>query len=161
MITDTTENAELEAIQRELESLSLQKKDLLDKQERLNLTQHNGVPSLYNHDSPPDTMKNKQHQDSEPCYMGAPPAVPAPKVFTDVQELPSYSAKIRCPHCHAFVTTEVSYSVGPVSWLVCTMSILLGCVAGCCLIPFCMKNFKDVHHKCPNCRSHLHTVKKL
>ena len=50
----------------------------------------------------------------------------APKVFTDVEELPPYPANTRCPHCQSYVTTEIVRTVGPVVWLVCTMTSLIG-----------------------------------
>ncbi|KAG5280178.1 hypothetical protein AALO_G00085890 [Alosa alosa] len=178
-MTDTREEAEIEAIQKELDILSVKKKDLLEKQERLNLTQHRtGMPinvegavrtntntqtgSSHNIGHSPDSMKTtKENPHFGICYIGPPPDAPAPKVIMDVEELPPYPAKTQCPYCYAFVTTEITHTVGPVVWLVCTMSFLVGCAAGCCLLPFCIKNFKDVNHKCPKCRSFLHTVKKL
>ena len=32
---------------------------------------------------------------------------------------------------------------------------LVGCIFGCCLIPFCMDDLKKVIHKCPNCNNIL------
>ncbi|XP_063073083.1 lipopolysaccharide-induced tumor necrosis factor-alpha factor homolog [Engraulis encrasicolus] len=159
-VTDTAaEEAEVEAIQRQLDGISQQKRELLDMQDGLEIRQHTAFPRINTHDSTPDILKTSKEPPSPIDAM--PPSIPAPKVFTDVEELPPYPAKARCPQCHSFITTEVTYTVGSVSWLVCSMSILLGCVAGCCLLPFCLQNFKDVHHKCPKCRTLLHTVKKL
>ncbi|XP_062387228.1 uncharacterized protein LOC134076242 [Sardina pilchardus] len=158
-MTDMRGEAEIEAIQKELDILSVKKKDLLEKQERPNLTQQR-TGSSHDISHSPDPMKTAK-EDFGICYIETPPDVPAPKVITDVEELPPYPAKTQCPYCHAFVTTEITHTVGPVVWLVCAMSFLVGCVAGCCLLPFCINNFKDVNHKCPKCRSFIHTVKKL
>uniref|UniRef100_A0A8C2WPC9 LITAF domain-containing protein n=1 Tax=Cyclopterus lumpus TaxID=8103 RepID=A0A8C2WPC9_CYCLU len=35
------------------------------------------------------------------------------------------------------------------------------CVAGCCLIPFCMSRLNNVHHQCPECRAIVHTYRPL
>lgn len=159
-IKDTKEEEELETIEKELDILSVKKKDLLERQDRLNLKQHK--TGLSNDIHSPQSMKTlKGNPSLEICYIECPPDIPAPKVIMDVTELPPYPAKTQCPHCHAFVTTEVTRTVGPVVWLVCAMSTLIGCVAGCCLIPFCIDHFKDMKHNCPKCRSSLYTVKKL
>lgn len=42
-----------------------------------------------------------------------------------------------------------------------TLFFLYSCLAGCCLLPFCLDNFKDVKHTCPKCHSLLHIVTKL
>ncbi|XP_044187273.1 lipopolysaccharide-induced tumor necrosis factor-alpha factor homolog [Thunnus albacares] len=94
-------------------------------------------------------------------YVVAPPSVPAPQVILDVENLPPCPCKTQCPECQQFITTEIDHSISSVTWLVCFMTALIGCVAGCCLIPFCLKRFKSITHKCPNCRSSITTIKKL
>ncbi|XP_042248319.1 cell death-inducing p53-target protein 1-like [Thunnus maccoyii] len=94
-------------------------------------------------------------------YVVAPPSVPAPEVILDVENLPPCPCKTQCPECRQFITTEIVHSISSVTWLVCFMTALIGCVAGCCLIPFCLKRFKSITHKCPNCRSSITTIKKL
>uniref|UniRef100_A0A8C6T7A5 LITAF domain-containing protein n=1 Tax=Neogobius melanostomus TaxID=47308 RepID=A0A8C6T7A5_9GOBI len=66
-----------------------------------------------------------------------------------------------CPECLQYITTQVSRSVSSVTWLVCMATTLMGCVAGCCLIPFCLDSFKSTIHKCPRCNTTITTVKKL
>ncbi|XP_059413327.1 lipopolysaccharide-induced tumor necrosis factor-alpha factor homolog [Carassius carassius] len=91
----------------------------------------------------------------------SPPPYPAPRVILDVQQLPRHSSQTQCPDCHQFVTTDVTTKAGSATYIVCLISILFCCVAGCCVIPFCVDGCKDVVHKCPKCRSHIITCKKL
>ncbi|XP_028267962.1 uncharacterized protein LOC114439948 [Parambassis ranga] len=94
-------------------------------------------------------------------YVDSPPCIPAPTVILDVENLPPCPTRTQCPECREFIMTETSTSTSSVTWLVCFMSVMMGCVAGCCLLPFCMNRFKSVIHRCPKCRTPIHTVKKL
>lgn len=94
-------------------------------------------------------------------FVEAPPAYPAPAVILDVENLPSSPARTQCPECRQFITTEICTSVSSVTWMVCFMTALIGCVAGCCLLPFCMDRFKSTTHRCPKCRTSIVTIKKL
>ncbi|XP_056258291.1 uncharacterized protein LOC130185708 [Seriola aureovittata] len=94
-------------------------------------------------------------------YVEAPPMIPAPKVILDVENLPPCPSRTQCPECRQFVMTETFTSVSSVTWLVCVMTALIGCVAGCCLIPFCLDSFKSTTHRCPKCRTSISTIKKL
>lgn len=38
---------------------------------------------------------------------------------------------------------------------------LCRCIAGCCLIPFCIDALKDVDHTCPKCSALLGSYKRL
>ena len=40
-------------------------------------------------------------------------------------------------------------------------SIYFRCVIGCCFIPFCIDDMKDVTHTCPNCRTVLGIYRRL
>ncbi|XP_041828688.1 uncharacterized protein LOC121631717 [Melanotaenia boesemani] len=94
-------------------------------------------------------------------FVEAPPAYPAPAVILDVENLPSSPTRTQCPECRQFITTEICTSVSSVTWMVCFMTALIGCVAGCCLLPFCMDRFKSTTHRCPKCRTSIVTIKKL
>uniref|UniRef100_A0A673H3F3 LITAF domain-containing protein n=1 Tax=Sinocyclocheilus rhinocerous TaxID=307959 RepID=A0A673H3F3_9TELE len=85
----------------------------------------------------------------------------APQVILDVEQLPRHSARTQCPFCRQYITTDVTTKAGSAAYIVCLISILFCCLAGCCVIPFCMDRCKDVVHKCPKCRSHIKTCKKL
>ncbi|XP_078125656.1 uncharacterized protein LOC144530102 [Sander vitreus] len=94
-------------------------------------------------------------------YVEPPPAIPAPSVILDVERLPHRPCRTQCPECRQFIITETFTSVSSITWLVCFMTALIGCVAGCCLIPFCLDKFKSTTHKCPKCRAFIRTIKKL
>ncbi|XP_031168151.1 cell death-inducing p53-target protein 1-like [Sander lucioperca] len=94
-------------------------------------------------------------------YVEPPPAIPAPSVILDMEKLPPCPCRTQCPECRQFITTETFTSVSSVTWLVCFMTALIGCVAGCCLIPFCLDKFKSTTHQCPKCRAFIRTIKKL
>lgn len=67
----------------------------------------------------------------------------------------------KCPFCHAQVTTRTKGRVGALSWLLCGLCVFVGCVAGCCLIPFCTRRFKNVEHSCPKCHGCIAIYKRL
>ncbi|CAK6971206.1 uncharacterized protein LOC122868531 [Scomber scombrus] len=102
-----------------------------------------------------------QGPESSVFYIVCPPDFSAPEVILDLERLPSYPCKTQCPECRQFITTETFTSVSSLTWLVCFMTALMGCVAGCCLIPFCFDKFKSTTHRCPMCRSSIQTIKKL
>ncbi|XP_027796550.2 lipopolysaccharide-induced tumor necrosis factor-alpha factor [Marmota flaviventris] len=66
-----------------------------------------------------------------------------------------------CPSCSKVIVTQLSYNAGALTWLSCGSLCLLGCVAGCCFIPFCVDALQDVDHYCPNCKVLLGTYKRL
>ncbi|XP_075894932.1 lipopolysaccharide-induced tumor necrosis factor-alpha factor homolog [Nelusetta ayraudi] len=82
-------------------------------------------------------------------------------MILDLDKFPAHPCQTQCPECRQFVTTETSTSVSSVTCLICFMTALIGCVAGCCLIPFCCDRFKDITHTCPKCRVCIHTIKKF
>ncbi|KAM4657202.1 lipopolysaccharide-induced tumor necrosis factor-alpha factor [Amazona ochrocephala] len=81
--------------------------------------------------------------------------VQQPVVFCD------RPVQMRCPSCNQIIVTHLSYDSGALTWLSCGGLFLLGCVAGCCLIPFCIDALKDVDHSCPNCSTLLGSYKRL
>uniref|UniRef100_W5MLA8 LITAF domain-containing protein n=1 Tax=Lepisosteus oculatus TaxID=7918 RepID=W5MLA8_LEPOC len=139
--------SELEEIEEELEALSEKEEDLLARE---TVSKLNGMGVFV-----------LPRLGSEMPDVPPPPPAPAPSVIFDVEMLPPQASQTQCPSCHQFITTEVFTRVGSVAWMVCFMSILFGCVAGCCLLPFCTDTFKDVVHNCPKCRAQIHTNTKL
>lgn len=94
-------------------------------------------------------------------FIEAPPTIPAPKVILDITKLPPFPSQTQCPECRQFVTTETNFSIGNVACLACVLLATIGCLAGCCLLPFYFKTCKDVTHKCPKCRSCIYKITKL
>ena len=54
---------------------------------------------------------------------------------------------LTCGYCQSKITTLTTDEFGAFTFL------SIGCYLTCCLccIPCILPNFKDVHHKCPNC----------
>ncbi|XP_039902869.1 uncharacterized protein LOC120743327 [Simochromis diagramma] len=158
--------------QKEIEIIDEKLKELNEKQSELQK----------NYDNMLNAAKNKQHKKvvsftdkenidsvappspppgSNIVYVVAPPTIPAPEVVLELDKLPAAPCRTQCPECRQFITTETFSSVSSVTWLVCIMTALVGGVAGCCLIPFCMDRFKSTNHRCPKCRTLIKTIKKL
>uniref|UniRef100_A0A3P9LVN2 LITAF domain-containing protein n=1 Tax=Oryzias latipes TaxID=8090 RepID=A0A3P9LVN2_ORYLA len=74
-----------------------------------------------------------------------------------VESLGHKPATTKCPSCQAVIVTQTRFKVGLSSCLVCFVCSTLGCVAGCCLIPFFTNRFKNVLHSCPRCQTHIRT----
>ncbi|XP_048049148.1 lipopolysaccharide-induced tumor necrosis factor-alpha factor homolog [Megalobrama amblycephala] len=66
-----------------------------------------------------------------------------------------------CPVCIQNVITRLEYTSGALVWLSCAGLAIFGCIYGCCLIPFCVDNLKDVIHHCPNCSSVLGFYRRI
>lgn len=62
---------------------------------------------------------------------------------------------IVCPYCHATVVTQLKYQAGGLSFLLCVLFPLCGC------IPFCVNECKDVEHHCPNCGSWVGLYRRI
>ncbi|CAJ1076041.1 cell death-inducing p53-target protein 1-like [Xyrichtys novacula] len=94
-------------------------------------------------------------------FVEAPPTFSAPRVYLNSENLPLRPCRTQCPQCHQLVVTETVTSVSSGTWLMCFLTACIGGVAGCCLIPFCIKRFKSTTHKCPLCRSQIQVTKLL
>ncbi|KAH9402052.1 hypothetical protein TYRP_016626 [Tyrophagus putrescentiae] len=65
------------------------------------------------------------------------------------------SCRHKCPACHANVMTSTKSVPGTLTWILCIVLVLIGCICGCCLIPFYMDDCLDVEHRCPSCDAYL------
>ncbi|XP_049320845.1 uncharacterized protein LOC125781279 [Astyanax mexicanus] len=79
----------------------------------------------------------------------------------DVENLAYAAGKVRCPSCQQNITTEIQYKVGKSSYFLCLIAIFMGCVAGCCLLPFFLNYFKEVCHVCPSCHTEIRKVRRM
>ncbi|CAL1269756.1 unnamed protein product [Larinioides sclopetarius] len=91
---------------------------------------------------------------------GAQAGVQAVTVLS-VQQCGPYPMQVTCPHCSAHVMSETTAIPGLLTWLLAGGLVLLGCWAGCCLIPCCAPECQDIEHRCPNCKQHLGTFRRI
>ncbi|NWR43265.1 LITAF factor, partial [Regulus satrapa] len=101
-----------------------------------------------------------------PPHMGQPPPASNPITVQTVyvqQPVLFYDRPVQmcCPSCNQVIVTRLSYDSGALTWLSCGGLCLVGCVLGCCLIPFCIDALKDVDHTCPKCNNLLGSYKRL
>uniref|UniRef100_A0A8C2TWS6 LITAF domain-containing protein n=1 Tax=Coturnix japonica TaxID=93934 RepID=A0A8C2TWS6_COTJA len=66
-----------------------------------------------------------------------------------------------CPNCRQHITTQVTYRLGKLSYLLCTSLCMVGCCFGCCFVPLFVRIFKDADHYCPYCQFHIYRYKRL
>ena len=62
-----------------------------------------------------------------------------------------HSTQIDCPFCQRRAFTRVESELSPTAWTVSAVLCVCGCWCGCCLIPFCVRDFMDFYHVCPLC----------
>lgn len=75
--------------------------------------------------------------------------------------LQSDPAVVQCPYCGRSGPTITEHKSGLLAYLSCVGCIALGCVCGCCLIPFFLDPTRDVQHRCSSCRQVLVTYERL
>ncbi|XP_078135898.1 uncharacterized protein LOC144536563 [Sander vitreus] len=161
------QQCELEAIQKELEEL-LVKKEVLEKLgNRSKFTEYKGQldahPNFYKSTIPcggiymlPLPQLEQEDATLERKVKAGPVSERPTGPVVPVESLVQTPAVTRCPSCEEIVFTETSSRVGESTWILCFLCTIMGCVAGCCLIPFFMSRLKDVHHKCPQCQANIH-----
>lgn len=82
-------------------------------------------------------------------------------VYIGMPVFGSRPCNMTCPNCHQTVVTVTSSRSGLLTYLVCGGLLVIGCWAGCCLIPFCCPECQDIDHHCPNCKALLGTYKRI
>ncbi|KAK7168097.1 hypothetical protein R3I94_002219 [Phoxinus phoxinus] len=100
-----------------------------------------------------------------PAQQGQPVTTPVVSVQTVYVQpgllFGDVAVQAHCPVCQQNVITRLEHTSGALVWLSCAGLAIFGCIYGCCLIPFCLDNLKDVTHYCPNCSSVLGSHRRL
>ena len=90
-----------------------------------------------------------------PAVVQGQAVAPVPPATVIVQNTPVYfgrhSVQITCPTHGTPSQTVTSAEVGLGTWLICLGLCCVGCDLGCCFIPFCVDDCKDIKHTCSNC----------
>ncbi|KAF4085176.1 hypothetical protein AMELA_G00114170 [Ameiurus melas] len=144
MRKDDQELSELEQIEQEIQILSERETELRNAKE-----QQSSITEITESSS-----ATVQKPTDEELSSTTPEVV-------EVVDLSFSPATVQCPTCQQQVITEIQHKVGKTSFLLCYLSILLGCVGGCCLLPFFLNYFKDTCHFCPSCHTEIHTVPRI
>ncbi|CAG2165519.1 unnamed protein product [Oppiella nova] len=104
-------------------------------------------PPKYDHPMPPPAGHMSGVQ--QVIVTGVPPAFgPQPMHVT-------------CSHCGQQVMTETDEASGLLTWLLVGGLCVFGCWLGCCLIPFCVADCKDIEHRCPSCKAFLGVYRRI
>lgn len=113
---------------------------------------YSGGPQYYSYQNGPPMGAGQPNQPSYPAqpYPNTTVVMTQPQL-TMVQVYRQSPVRCFCPHCRADVMTATHYETGALTWILCLVIFFLGFVFGCCLIPFCIDETKDVVHTCPNC----------
>lgn len=114
---------------------------------------------------PPQAGTDPKFLNSVPYIAQPPPMQPPVAVQTVYVQQPTvfhdYPVQMCCPYCGQIMATRINHTSGALTWLSCGGLCLLGCGAGCCLIPFCIDSLKDVHHYCSSCNAHVGSYKRI
>ena len=88
--------------------------------------------------------------------------IPALISFISVQQGPRQSPRLgrvpvsmTCYSCQAQITTSIRTETGMLQYIAAAGICFFGCWLGCCLIPFCVDDWRDTTHYCPSCNSVL------
>ncbi|XP_062999449.1 lipopolysaccharide-induced tumor necrosis factor-alpha factor [Elgaria multicarinata webbii] len=115
---------------------------------------HGAGPAAKGENVPPYAMHPRPVAGQQPIPVQA-VYIQNPLLFHD------RPVQMSCPSCSRMIVTLTTYRAGALTWLSCGGLCLLGCWAGCCLIPFCVDALLDVDHHCPNCQALLGSYKRL
>ncbi|XP_058649094.1 uncharacterized protein LOC131550739 isoform X4 [Onychostoma macrolepis] len=162
---------ELDRIKEELKLLEQKEKDLIQKKKQCLTTQTTDkdpiqapiqglyiLPVSVETISPIIALQEENTEAISPSIARQEENTDTPVSLDDVTMSP---AKVKCPSCQKTVITEIYYKLGSNAFLFCCLLSVIGCLAGCCLVPFCMNRFKDVAHRCPSCHKDICSVNRF
>src|SRR5258708_28531886 len=73
-------------------------------------------------------------------------SVPTPEISIPTNGFRSVTAE--CHYCHRMTNTVTTPKNGLLTWLLCFVIAIVGCIFGCCLIPFFVDKLRDFEHQC-------------
>lgn len=72
-----------------------------------------------------------------------------------------YPMRFTCPSCNAHVMTETHSTPGLLTYILSGALCFLAGYLLCCLVPCCVRECKDIEHRCPNCQHRLGLFKRI
>ncbi|XP_010207838.2 lITAF domain-containing protein [Colius striatus] len=109
----------------------------------------------YEYPPPPPYSCRETATIEQPVYLVSQPPIILAGIFS------SKPTSTICPSCRQHITTQVTYRLGRLSYLLCASLCMVGCCCGCCFVPFFVRMFKDADHYCPCCHFHIYRYKRL
>ncbi|KAK8787058.1 hypothetical protein V5799_023175 [Amblyomma americanum] len=91
------------------------------------------------------------------CYSYKLLTAAVPSIITRISVITVYSqwgplpVPVICPYCRQQIVTKIVHRPGFLTWMLCGSLAALGCILGCCLVPFCINSCQDIVHVCPHC----------
>jgi lipopolysaccharide-induced tumor necrosis factor-alpha factor len=121
--------------------------------------------------SPPVQMDNKASAPPPPGLHAAgspgsddntrqPPIIIYSNTVQSIQFGP-YPMRYTCPYCNAHVMTETHSTPGLLTYILSGALCILAGYLLCCLLPCCVRECKDIEHRCPNCQQRLGLFKRI
>lgn len=94
-------------------------------------------------------------------HTGSPPII----IYTNTTVAPPsfgpYPMRYTCPNCNAHVMTETHSTPGLLTYILSGALCVLAGYLLCCLVPCCVRECKDIEHRCPNCQYKLGAFKRI
>lgn len=109
----------------------------------------------------PGFLTNQSQPQQQTTVQQTPPLVIyANPTVTQVQFGP-YPMRFTCPNCNAHVMTETHSVPGLLTYILSGALCFLAWYLLCCLVPCCVRECKDIEHRCPNCKHCLGLFKRI
>lgn len=103
---------------------------------------------------PPPGLHAPNHQSQQ----AQPMIIYSNTTITPVQFGP-YPIPYTCPNCNNNVMTETHSTPGLLTYILSGALCFLACYLVCC--PCCIRECKDIEHRCPNCQTKLGLFKRI
>ncbi|XP_074600744.1 LITAF domain-containing protein-like [Brevipalpus obovatus] len=119
-------------------------------------------PPPYSASSGPYPQSSIPHQGQPTGYPQQPQGFPQVQtLIVNVNGFGPYPQSAFCTRCRTNVVSEVVSMPGFLTYLLSATLVVLGCWAGCCLIPCCVPEVQDCEHRCPNCKTKLGLYRRI